>query len=383
MKYSIAGQALKLSSAEDMRPHVEALLALETCTVLDMSGNTLGVEASRVLAEAIENPRVRDHLLEANLADLYTSRLVDEVVESLGCLVGALLKCEKLHTVDLSDNALGLRTIDHLERFIGGAKPLRHLYLSNNGMGPFAGERIGKALHKLAKVQAPEDKASGLLQTFVCGRNRLENGAMPGIALGLRAHGAELQCVRLFQNGIRPRGIAQLLDHGLCHVPTLRTLDLQDNTCTLRGSQALARTLPRWATTLEELNLNDCLLKGLGASQVLAVLKKERFPRLHTLKLEYNEITQQTLEEALVAAIEADHLPQLHHLEINGNRFEEDSTALNTLADRFDDLELDDLEEEDSDEEEDEDDEESDAESDDDADAEVDALAKELAGASI
>lgn len=379
MSFSIAGQALKISSAEDMLPHIDAIAKLDKCTSIDLSGNTIGIEASRALAACISNnAHVRDNLADANLADLYTSRLVDEVVESLQLILPALLKCPQLHTVNLSDNAFGLRTIDSLEHFISRAAPLKHLILSNNGMGPFAGERIGKALFHLAeyKKQQGADKAPPL-ETFVCGRNRLENGSSLYLALGLKAHGAGLRTVRLYQNGIRPRGIMNLLHYGLRFNTGLRVLDVQDNTLTATASAMLAETLPVWKDVLEELNLNDCLLKRQGADDVLKVFVDMEFPKLHALKLEFNEICQASVEEKLLVAIEAKHLPALKTLQINGNVLEEDSEALDTLQGMFDDLELDDLEEPDSDEEDEEDDDEDDE---DEAflEVETDPLEKEL-----
>ena len=380
MSFSIAGQALKISSQEDMQPHIDAIAKLDKCTHIDFSGNTIGIDASKALAKCIaDTPSVRDNLAEANLADLYTSRLVDEVLESLQALLPALLKCPHLHTVNLSDNAFGLRTIDSLGYFISHAAPLQHLILSNNGMGPFAGEQIGKALFHLAehkkKLSAPP------LETFVCGRNRLENGSSLYLALGLKAHGAGLRAVKLYQNGIRPRGIMNLLHYGLRYNTGLRVLDLQDNTLTATASAMLAETLPLWKDVLEELNLNDCLLKRAGADAVLAVFVDTAFPKLHTLKLEFNEIVQSTVEEKLLVAIEAKHLPALKTLQINGNVLEEDSEALDTLQGMFDDLELDDLEEPDSDEEEEDDSDEDDDETF--LEVEADTLEKELLQADI
>ncbi|CAI7435467.1 BAD_collapsed_G0043590.mRNA.1.CDS.1 [Saccharomyces cerevisiae] len=82
--YSISGKALKLTTSDDIKPYLEELAALKTCTKLDLSGNTIGTEASEALAKCIaENTQVRESLVEVNFADLYTSRLVDEVVDSL------------------------------------------------------------------------------------------------------------------------------------------------------------------------------------------------------------------------------------------------------------------------------------------------------------
>lgn len=359
--FSIAGKALKLTSAEDIDPHLDELAKLSTCSKLDLSGNTIGTEASQKLAQFIDShDSVKKNVKEINFADLYTSRLVDEVVESLNCLLPVLLKCEKLEILNLSDNAFGLRTIDSLENYIANAVHLKHLILSNNGMGPFAGERIGKALFQLA--QNKKAKKEPFLETFVCGRNRLENGSALYLALGLKSHADGLQTVRLYQNGIRPKGVATLIHYGLKFNKNLKVLDLQDNTFTKSASSILAANLPTWKESLLELNVNDCLLKEQGSDEVFKVFLDHKFAKLEHLKFNYNEMNQETIESSLIPALEKGHLPSLKELEINGNRLQEDSEALDTLQGLFEDLELDDLEELDSDEEDDDDEDDDDDE---------------------
>lgn len=385
--FSKAGLQQKWTTEDDIKSVLDELKAVDKVTSLDLSGNTIGVEASKALAKVIsEEKSIRDNVEEVNFADMYTSRLVDEVVESLQVLLPALQGCPKLAKVDLSDNAFGLRTIDSLEKFISESTQLKHLILANNGMGPFAGERIGKALFKLAENK--KKAGQSLLETFVCGRNRLENGSSRWLSQGLRAHGDDLHTVRLYQNGIRPQGCINLIKHGLAYNKNLHVLDMQDNTFTTVASETLAQYLTNWAH-LKELNLNDCLLKGPGSHAILKVLKENKFDNLETLKLQYNELTQHSLEHLLIPAFQSGNLPCLASLELNGNRFEEDSEPLELLPTLFDGEldELDDLEEVDSEEEESEDE---DAEEEDDwnptefvKDKEVDELASELEKAHI
>lgn len=376
--FSIAGKALKLTSKDDIKPHLENLTKLKAVKKIDFSGNTIGIEASAALAEAITaNKSVYEALEEVNFADLYTSRLVDEVVESLTHLLPALLKCPNLEIVNLSDNAFGLRTIDSLEAYIANAVSLKHLLLSNNGMGPFAGERIGKALFYLSENKTNAKKE--MLETFICGRNRLENGSALYLALGLKSHGKGLKNVKLYQNGIRPRGIMSLIHYGFKFNTQLEILDLQDNTFTATASKTLADTLPIWKDSLKELNLNDCLLKEAGSDLVFDVILKEKFPHLHTLKFEYNEMNQETLENKLCKALEEGNLPELKELQINGNRLDEDSEAIDTLQAKFEEMEIDDFEEVDSEDESEEEEDEKEAFH----DVDVAPLEKELASTQI
>ncbi|CCE64582.1 hypothetical protein TPHA_0I00760 [Tetrapisispora phaffii CBS 4417] len=350
--FSIAGQARKLTTKEDIQFILDDLSSLEKVSKLDVSGNTIGIEASQALARFIkENDHVKDNLKEVNFADLYTSRLVDEVVESLISLVPVFLACPQLEIINLSDNAFGLRTIDQLEELISNAINLKHLILSNNGMGPLAGERIGKALFNLAQNKKKNNKS--LLETFICGRNRLENGSALFLAIGLKSHASDLKVVKLYQNGIRPKGVATLIHYGLKYNENLEIFDLQDNTFTATASTILAQVLPTWKHSLVELNLNDCLLKTEGSHSVFEVFQNHVFEKLTTLKFEYNEMGQSTLEDVFIPILQkGENLPKLKILKINGNRFEEDSEPLDLLQEFFDDeLELDDLEEVDSEEE--------------------------------
>ena len=377
--FSIANKALKLTTKEDIQPHLDDLLKLKKISKIDLSGNTLGIEASKEIATTIiNNESIYKNLKEINFADLYTSRLVDEVVESLQHLLPALLKCPNLYIVNLSDNAFGLRTIDSLESYIANATSLEHLILSNNGMGPFAGERIGKALFHLSKNKLNLTPPAPLLNTFICGRNRLENGSSLYLAIGLKAHADGLKVVKLYQNGIRPRGIMNLIHYGFKYNTQLQILDLQDNTLTKTASLMLAENLPIWKDVLVELNLNDCLLKRDGADAIFDIFTKEKFIKLKALKVEYNEIVQSTIEEKLITALNNKNLPELSILQINGNILDEDSEALDTLQGMFDDLEIDDLEEEDSDAEDESDDDDEGEDEETFQEVETDLLEKDL-----
>lgn len=379
--YSIAGKQIKFDSAADIEPYLQEIASMEKITKIDFSGNTIGIDASEALSKALAQHK--DSIVEIDFSDLYTGRLNTEIPQSLQFLLPALLQCPNLKVVNLSDNAFGLQTIDPIEEYLPQAISVEHLILSNNGMGPFAGARIGKCLYKLAQAKIQKGKPS--LKTFICGRNRLENGSINHLAIGLRSH-ADLQTVRLYQNGIRPAGIAKLISQGLARNSKLQVLDLQDNTITTSAAVALADSLSSW-DKLVELNLNDCLLKPKGSLVVVERLH-EGSPKTEftTLKLQYNELEADSL--AKLVDVVSHKLPNLKVLELNGNRFDEDSSHLEAITAVFEDRgfgeldELDDLEEIDSEDEDESDDEEGE-DTFEDVDVDLDQLEKELAGASI
>lgn len=379
--FSLAGKQLKFDTAQSIESYLGDLAAQKNVVKIDFSGNTIGIEASEALAKAILKHSLT--IEEIDFSDLYTGRLNTEIPQSLVHLLDALIQCPNLTTINLSDNAFGLQAIEPIEAWLANAVSVEHLILSNNGMGPFAGARIGKSLFNLAQKKLKMGKHS--LKTFVCGRNRLENGSVNYLAIGLRAHKG-LETVRLYQNGIRPAGIAKLLLQGLSHNTKLKVLDLQDNTITTSAAVGLVSALKSWPE-LVELNLNDCLLKPKGSLLLVdKLLEGDKRPLFEKLKLQYNELEVDALEK-LVKVVE-EKLPNLQLLELNGNRFEEDSEHASAIAAIFEERghgvldELDDLEEPDSEDEDDDDDEEDPVVNEGD-DTNLDQLEKELAGVSI
>lgn len=380
--WSIRGQALKLNTAADIETHIGPLRDNADIEEVHLEGNTIGVEASAALAEVLATKK---NLRSANLADIFTGRLLSEIPQALDALLTALLQCPNLHTINLNDNAFGLNTVEPLRPFLSKHTPLQHLYLNNNGLGPAAGTLVAEALAQLAENKAAarkEGKDVPHLETVVCGRNRLETGSM---AAWVKAYTANnnVKTVKMVQNGIRQEGIAQLIQHGLSQCTALDTLDLQDNTFTALAAKTLSSVVPTW-TEIRELAVGDCLLSGRGGRMLGDALAQAGNKKLEILRLQYNEIDTKGLKAISDAASAASALPRLRRVELNGNKFAEEDPSIESLrdvlakrkeekADEYHDVdeddedawgldELDELEDEDSDEEDDQDEDELDAE---------------------
>lgn len=326
--FSIAGKGLKLDSKEDIEKHAQPLIDSAEYTSIDLSGNTLGVNACAALAPLLQK---QSKLQFADLHDIFTGRLVEEIPPALNDLLIALLSCQQLTTIDLSDNAFGLKTKEPLVDFLAKHVPLQHLILNNNGMGPIAGASIAEALTNLAKKKdaaRKDGKAVPDLESVVCGRNRLENGSMEAWAEAYRAHSG-MKSVKMTQNGIRPEGISLLISNGLSACKNLEVVDLQDNTFTNTGATALARTLSKWSH-LKELGVGDSLLGARGSVKVFEALAAGHNKKLEILRLEFNDITPSGVKALLRAAQEG--LPALRRVELNGNKFEEEDSAVEDLA---------------------------------------------------
>ncbi|GAM86676.1 hypothetical protein ANO11243_046940 [Dothideomycetidae sp. 11243] len=368
--FSLEGKSLKLDTAADIEKHIQPLQDDASVEEVRFQGNTLGVEACAALAKVLETKK---SIRNANLADIFTSRLLSEIPPSLSSLLTASLSLPELSTINLSDNAFGLNTVEPLRPFLSQHVPLQHLILNNNGLGPAAGTLVAEALEQLAQRKAEKRKSAGEasnvpdLETVVCGRNRLEAGSM---AAWVKAYGANtgVRHIRMVQNGIRQEGIVALVRHGLSRCSKLETLDLQDNTFTAVGSKALADVIAQGSwPELKELGVGDCLLSARGGVAVLTALAGGKCPKLEVLRLQYNEIDAQGLK-VLADGLHA--MPALRKVELNGNKFPEEDPAIEKIRETLDERretagededeerwgldELDDLEEEDSDEEEDE-----------------------------
>lgn len=370
--FSLEGKVLKLDTAEDINAHIQPLVENTDYTEIRLGGNTLGIGASQRLAVVLKN---QECLEAAYLDDIFTGRLLSEIPTALTALLNAILELDTVHTVNLNDNAFGLNTSAPLVEFLSRHVPLRHLILNNNGLGPAAGTHVADALFQLAqrKEEARRDqKKVNLLESVVCGRNRLENGSMEAWARAYKAHSAGLKSVKMTQNGIRQEGISHLLTQGLYHATGLEVLDLQDNTFTVMGSTALANSLPVWPS-LRELGVGDCLLSARGGVKVAQALAANKNQNIQTLRLQYNEMKAEAVKSFTHAAKTA--LPNLRRVELNGNIFSEDDPNIVDLRELLEARqeergtdedpedtwgvdELDELEDEDSEEEEEEDEDE-------------------------
>ena len=319
--WSLASLSLKLSTAADIEQHLELLKSSNSVTIIILTGNTIGVEASERLAALLSKQK---SLHTVKFDDIYTGRLLNEIPTSLDALLTALLECPKLTTIDLSDNAFGLNTVEPLVKFLRQHTPLKHLFLNNNGLGPEAGTLIANALTELAgKKQEQREKGQDVpdLETIVCGRNRLENGSAAAWAKTYQAH-SSVRTVKMIQNGIRPDGIVVLIRDGLSHCSKLLLLDLQDNTFTESGSVALANALPKFRK-LEELGIGDALLTNDGVIAIVDALKLKKNKHLTILRIQFAEMELDGLQHLIMAIIRGHHLPSLQRIELNGNKFPE------------------------------------------------------------
>ena len=344
--FTLQGKGLKLNSAADIAPYLENIDPAQI-EEIHLGGNTIGVEAAEALGKFLEKAVALEarwhitsfeilswsynpHTQTADFADIFTGRLISEVPKALGYICDALETRPSLLEIDLSDNAFGSRCVHQIVPLLKNNRSFRILRLNNNGLGPEGGQAIANALLESAKTSKSEGKKSNL-RVIICGRNRLENGSAPAWAEALAAHG-NLDAVRMPQNGIGMEGIMALAK-GLAQIPSLRHIDLQDNTFTsngeLHGVDAWAQSLKFWPK-LQILNLSDCFLSTDGeVPRLLKVLAQGSNPGLRLLHLQNNNLDSASFD--LLAQNIGDNLKNLALLELQWNDLSEDDESLETL----------------------------------------------------
>jgi Ran GTPase-activating protein 1 len=222
-----------------------------------------------------------------------------------------------------------------LVAFLSSHVPLRHLYLNNNGLGPHAGILVADALSELhSKKEAARAGGKDVpdLETVICGRNRLESGSMLAWAKTFSLH-TGIKEVKMVQNGIRTEGTVHLISDGLSNAKGLRVLDLQDNLFTILGAKALAAAVKEWPE-IEEIGASDTLWGSKGGAVLAKALASGRHQKLHTLRMQYNDINAKGLK--VLADTIKSSLPAVRKVELNGNKFSEEDDSIVLLRELLD-----------------------------------------------
>ncbi|RDD46836.1 Ran GTPase-activating protein 1 [Trichoplax sp. H2] len=305
-----SNKGLKLNNGEDASEVVNAIKQCKDLQALRLSGNTIGVEAAVVIADALKD---RKELERAYWSDIFTGRLRSEIPLALESLSKAVFTAQaSLVEIDLSDNAFGPDGINAVKSLLSGRPgyTIKTLKLNNNGLGPNGGKILAAALRECYKNSG--DKFS--LKTFICGRNRLEIAGSEALASAFKIIGT-LEDVSMPQNGIKSEGIVPLVCALACN-KSLKRLNLNDNIFSQDGSKALAEAMANWPY-LQYLNVGDCLLGSDGAIAIANVIEKHN-PNLQEVLVDSNDIET---DAAIKLATALKNCSSLQKLDINANCF--------------------------------------------------------------
>ncbi|XP_066287641.1 ran GTPase-activating protein 1-like [Branchiostoma lanceolatum] len=325
---SFKGRGLKLDKAEDAAEIVQAVEECKDLQALRLEGNTVGVEAARVIAAALEK---HPEFERALWSDMFTGRLRSEIPPSLESLGGAVISANAhLVELDLSDNAFGPDGVKACRGLLTSKAvyTLEMLKLNNNGLGVGGGQILSEALIECHTASSAEGKPLAL-KVFISGRNRLENPGAKALSKAFKIIGT-LEEVSMPQNGIQHQGITALAE-AFSENKNLRVVNLNDNIFTEKGAESMAKALPNM-TNVEVINFGDCLLRSGGAEAIAKVISSNQ--HLKELILSYNEIRKDAAISVAEAVEGKEHLKKL---DLNGNQLgEEGIEELSGTLEAFD-----------------------------------------------
>ncbi|NXS49647.1 RAGP1 protein, partial [Balaeniceps rex] len=308
---SFKGQSLKLNTAEDAEEVIKQIEEFDGLEALRLEGNTVGVEAAKVIAKALEK---KSELKRCHWSDMFTGRLRSEIPPALISLGDALITAgAQLVELDLSDNAFGPDGVRGFEALLKSPAcyTLQELKLNNCGMGIGGGKILATALKECHRKSSAQGKPLAL-KIFVAGRNRLENDGATALAEAFGIIGT-LEEVHMPQNGINHPGITALAQAFAIN-PLLKVINLNDNTFTEKGAVAMAETL-KALRQIEVINFGDCLVRSKGAVAIADAVK-EGLHKLKELNLSFCEIKR---DAALTVAEAIEDKAELEKLDLNGN----------------------------------------------------------------
>nr|XP_045009012.1 ran GTPase-activating protein 1 isoform X2 [Jaculus jaculus] len=325
---SFKGKSLKLNTAEDAKDVIKEIEDFDGLEALRLEGNTVGVEAAKVIAKALEK---KSELKRCHWSDMFTGRLRSEIPPALISLGEGLITAgAQLVELDLSDNAFGPDGVRGFEALLKSPAcfTLRELKLNNCGMGIGGGKILAAALTECHCKSSAQGKPLAL-KVFVAGRNRLENDGATALAEAFGIIGT-LEEVHMPQNGINHPGVTALAQAFSIN-PLLRVINLNDNTFTEKGGVAMAETL-KTLRQVEVINFGDCLVRSKGAVAIADAVRGG-LPKLKELNLSFCEIKR---DAALAVAEAVADKAELEKLDLNGNTLgEEGCEQLQEVLDSF------------------------------------------------
>lgn len=130
---------------------------------MELSSNSIGSKVAVNLSEKINNLK---NLQYANFSDIFVTRKLDEIPETLKNLISSI-ENKRIRILNLSDNAFGPVGIKQLQSFLKTAKHLKELYIENCGLGPEGSELLFNSLKENPNIKN--------LEFLKVSRNRLEN----------------------------------------------------------------------------------------------------------------------------------------------------------------------------------------------------------------
>lgn len=318
--FSLKNNKKTFDTKESCSEEIEKIKKSPEITIVCLSGNTFGIDASKNVSETL---KLHKSIETIDVSDIFTGRLRSEIPLSIKNFADLFISLENLKEVDLSDNAFGPDCATQLKSFISTAYSLVSLKIKNCGLGPTGGKMIADSLIKLGK-----NKKDSNLRTLVIDRNRLENEACFSFKEVFVLHNL-VEELSISQNGIRPEGIVSLLK-GLKECSNLKKLDIQDNTFSDLGAEEFNKTFCKWKN-LSYLDVSDCLIPKKNIKEIISSLIEVK-QKLCYLGLQYCNIDD---EIGLRVSELISSMDGLNTLKLNGNCFSCNGKAAEKIRNNF------------------------------------------------
>lgn len=139
-------------------------------TSIELSGNSYGQEACQWISENVI--AYCNNLKKVNFSDIFTTRLRQDLPQSLGYLINAL-EGKLIVEINLSYNAFGPDGVSMITDFLENCHTLKVLNLTNCGLGAIGGQMVSSALLNNRNLK---------LKEFYANRNRLENDGIKALS---------------------------------------------------------------------------------------------------------------------------------------------------------------------------------------------------------
>ncbi|KAJ3523328.1 hypothetical protein NMY22_g11486 [Coprinellus aureogranulatus] len=371
---SFKDRGLKLETAASIND-LFADVDLGNVTELVMSGNTIGVEAGKALAELIGKMRslqvhfaipqfipIAHHYLlthaptiiiqVARLDNIFTTRSISEIPLALTPICTALSTLPHLTSVDLSDNAFGQRSVSAVAPLLSDGPPLEVLKLGNIGMNIEGGREIASLILSQGNFKSGNDKDANQkeeqrgssLKTLVLSRNLLGDASASSWAKVISLHKHTLRRFESNRNDFRESGIIAIgtallssvnLEHLTIEDAVVANADRDNDDVEgvkrRRGYELLADVVRSSSERLKVLHLPSCAFRSAGADELVDALSSRTYPKLKSLRLEHNELTNEHFTK-LLGAVKGNRLPALTFLRVTVDDETEDREHLKEIA---------------------------------------------------
>ncbi|KAL0240142.1 hypothetical protein GEMRC1_010249 [Eukaryota sp. GEM-RC1] len=232
------------------RSLIELLKVNTTVTSVILSGNSIGVEGAKVLADALKNNST------VSILNLWNNSIGDEGARALA---GALKVNTTITSIDLSFNSIGSEGAMAFAEVFKVNTAITSVDLDNNNMGDEGARALAEAL---------KDNAS--VTRFNISSNSIEDDGARALAEALKVNNT-VTSINIDNNDISDEG-CRVLFETLKLNTSIRTINLSFNSIGDEGARALAGAL-KINSTVVRIELQDNFIGDEGSRSLAEALE--------------------------------------------------------------------------------------------------------------